>query len=171
MPRGFRSKRKFWVSFGLLAVSFRVFTGAPEAQVNFTSIFVDQIATQKHSPDQHQMEEIAPNIGVITSDAKTIPEKHRSTATYKKYLSPDNFIVTLIHESESVLPPNVAISFTASFTGLGLTYSPKSHSPPAVVSAHSHTHTTSAVHSVILEKNFGEIAINNNIGGLGRLKL
>lgn len=171
MPRGFRPKRKFWVTFGLLAVSFRVFTGAPEAQVNFTSIFVDQIATQKHSPDQHEVGEIATNIGVISSDAKTIPEKHRSTSTYKKYLSPDNFIVTLIHESESVPLTNSAIYFTDNFWDLELTYLPKSHSPPAVVSAHSHTHTTSAVYSVILEKHFGEITINNNIGGLGRLKL
>ncbi len=157
MPIGFRSTKKLWVTFGLLAVLFRVITGAPEAQVNFTSIFVDQIATQKHSPDQHQMEEVAPNIGVISSDAKTVPEKHRSTATYKKYLSPDNFIVTLNYESESVQTPTFAISFADSFTGLGLTYLPKSHSPPSVESAQSHTNTTSAVHSVILENNFGEI--------------
>lgn len=171
MPRSFRPKKKFWVSFGLLAVSFRVFTGAPEAQVNFTSILVDQIATQKDSPDQHQVGEIAPNIGVISSDAKTIPEKHRSTATYKKYLTPDNFVVTLNHESAFVPPPNSGISFTVIFSDLELTYLPKSHSPPVVVSAQSHIHTSTAVHSVILEKDFGEITIYNNIGGLGRLKL
>ena len=42
MSRKFQVNRKFWVAFGLLAISLRIFTGAPEAQVSFSSLLVDQ---------------------------------------------------------------------------------------------------------------------------------
>ena len=98
MPRKFRVNRKFWVAFGLLAISLRIFTGAPEAQVSFTSLLVDQKIG--HAQDLGQQSGHKHVDSIVSSDAHTIPEKHRSTATYKKYISPDNFLVTLVHEPQ-----------------------------------------------------------------------
>jgi hypothetical protein len=169
MPRKFQVNRKFWVAFGLLAISLRVFTGAPEAQVSFSSLFVDQKIGQAQDLDQlngHNHIDI-----FSSSDAHTIPEKHRQTATYKKYVSPDNFITALAHESLKLDSDNAPRSFVNHFNKAKSVYRPTSHSPPAVVSAHLPINTTMAVNSVILEKNFGKIAINNSPGEFRGLQL
>ncbi len=153
MPRKFQVNRKFWVAFGLLAISLRIFTGAPEAQVSFSSLLVDQKIGQAQDSDQRKN-----HVDVFaSSDAHTIPEKHRETATYKKYVSPDNFLLALVHEPQKPEIRDAPCSFVNCFNGTESIYRPTSHSPPVVVSAHLPTHTTTTVNSVILEKNFGEI--------------
>lgn len=167
MPRKFQVNRKFWVAFGLLAISLRIFTGAPEAQVSFSSLLVDQKIGQAQDLDQlngHNHVDV-----FSSSDAHTIPEKHRQTATYKKYVSPDNFIAALTHESVKQDAGDAPRSFVNYFNKTNSVYRPTSHSPPAVMSAHLPTHTTMAVNSVALENNFGEIAINNSVGRFGSL--
>ena len=169
MPRKFQVNHKFWVAFGLLAISLRIFTGAPEAQVSFTSLLVDQKIGQAQDLDQlngHNHVDV-----FSSSDAHTIPEKHRQTATYKKYVSPDNFIAALTHESLTPDADDAPRSFVNHFDKVKGVYRPTSHSPPAVVSAHLPTHTTMTVDSVVLENNFGEIAINNSAGRFGSLQL
>jgi len=169
MPRKFQVSRKFWVPFGLLAISLRIFTGAPEAQVSFSSLLVDQKIGQAQELDQLNGRN---HVDVFSSsDAHTIPEKHRQTATYKKYVSPDNFIATLVHETQKPEVRAAPRSFVNHFSKVKGVYRPTSHSPPAVVSAHLPTHTTMTVDSVVLESNFGEIAINNSAGGFGSLQL
>jgi hypothetical protein len=169
MPRKFQVNRKFWVAFGLLAISLRIFTGAPEAQVSFSSLLVDQKIGQAQDLDQlngHNHIDI-----FSSSDAHTIPEKNRQTATYKKYVSPDNFIAALAHE---ILKPDAGdapLSFVNHFNKTKGVYRPTSHSPPSVVSAHLPTNTTMTVNSVALENDFGEIAINNSAGRFGCLQL
>jgi hypothetical protein len=155
MPRKFQVNRKFWVAFGLLAISLRIFTGAPEAQVSFSSLLVDQKIGQAQDLGQQSGHKHVDSI--VSSDAHTIPEKHRSTATYKKYISPDNFLVTLVHEPQKPEIRGAPCSFVNCFNGTESIYRPTSHSPPAVVSAHLPTHTTMTVKSVALENNFGEI--------------
>jgi hypothetical protein len=169
MPRKFQVNRKFWVAFGLLAISLRIFTGAPEAQVSFSSLLVDQKIGQAQDLGQQSGHEQVDFF--VSSDAHTIPEKHRETATYKKYVSPDNFIATLIHEPQKPEIRGALRNFVNSFNGTESIYRPTSHSPPVVVSAHLPTNTTMTVNSVALENNFGEIAINNSAGRFGSLQL
>jgi hypothetical protein len=168
MSRKFRVNRKFWVAFGLLAISLRIFTGAPEAQVSFTSLLVDQKIGQAQDLNQLNGHN---HVVFSSSDAHTIPEKHRQTATYKKYVLPDNFIVALAHESVKPDADDAPRSFVNHFKKSKSIYRPTSHSPPAVVSANLPTHTTMTVDSVVLENNFGEIAINNSAGRFGSLQL
>ena len=139
----------------LAAVSLRVLTGAAEVQVNFTSIIVEQYKSVSSEVDKESILS-----GVVASnptDASSIPENLKTFATYKKYLTP---------ESAFQLPNTpVQIPLEATDSGGNLVnpfpqkvvYQPTSHSPPAVVPAHLLTRTTSAVESVNLENNFGEI--------------
>ncbi len=153
MPKNFQVNRKFWVVFGLLAISLRIFTGAPEAQVSFSSLLIDQKIGQTQDSGQrsNHVDFFA------SSDAHTIPEKHRETATYKKYISPDNLLVSLFHKTLEPEFRNTSLQFVNYFSDVMSAYRPTSHSPPVVVSANLPTHTTATVNSVILEKNFGEI--------------
>ena len=154
MLRGFRKSQRFLIFLGLLSISLRIFTGAAEAQVNFTSLIVDQniYATQHMNPNHHlHGDEIKSNTG-----ASSIPEKHRTYSTYKKYISPDNYFANLSSELISPKLQVPKILYTDQQSIKTLTYRPTSHSPPAVVSARLHTHTTTTVHSVVLEKKFGE---------------
>jgi hypothetical protein len=169
MSRKFQVNCKFWVAFGLLAISLRIFTGAPEAQVSFSSLLVDQKIGQAQDLGKqsgHKQVDV-----FVSSDAHTIPEKHRETATYKKYVSPDNFIAALVHETQKPEVRAAPRSFVNHFNKVKGVYRPTSHSPPAVVSAHLPRHTTMTVDSVVLENNFGEIAINNSAGRFGSLQL
>jgi hypothetical protein len=155
MPRNFQVNRKFWIAFGLLAISLRIFTGAPEAQVSFSSLLVDQKIVQTQDLGKQSGHK---QVGVfVSSDAHTIPEKHRETATYKKYVSPDNFIATLVNETQKPEVRATPRGFVNFLDEIDSGYRPTSHSPPAVVSAHLPTHTTMTVNSVALENNFGEI--------------
>ncbi len=167
MPRKFQVSRKFWVALGLLAISLRIFTGAPEAQVSFSSLLVDQKIGQ--ADDLGQQSEHKHVHIFVSSDAHTIPEKHRETATYKKYISPDNFFATLASEPLKPDAADAPRTFVNHFDKAKSVYGPTSHSPPAVVSAHLPTHTTMAVNSATLEKYFGEISISHGIGKFGRL--
>jgi len=166
VPRNFQVNRKFWVVFGFLAISLRIFTGAPEAQVSFSSLFVDQKISQTQDSDQrsNHVEVFA------SSDAHTIPEKHRETATYKKYISPDNSLITLSHEPLKPELRNTSQQFVNYFSDVKSVYRPTSHSPPVVVSAHLPAHATTAVNSVILEKIFGGIEINNSARRFSRFQ-
>jgi len=167
MPRKFQVNRKFWVAFGLLPVSLRIFTGAPEAQVSFSSLLVDQKLDQAQDLGQQNGYKYVDIFA--SSNAHTIPEKHRQTATYKKYISPDSFIATLIHETENPEVKGAPQGFVDYFSELKNIYRPTSHSPPAVVSAQLPTHTTTAVNSAKLEKHFGEISISDGTRKFGRL--
>jgi hypothetical protein len=167
MPRKFQVNHKFWVAFGLLVISLRIFTGAPEAQVSFSSLLVDQKIGQ--AQDLGQQSDQRHIIAFVSSDAHTIPEKHRETATYKKYVLPDNFIATLAYEPLKPDAADAPRTFVNHFDKAKSVYGPTSHSPPAVVSAHLPTHTTMTVNSANLEKYFGEISISNGIGKFGRL--
>jgi hypothetical protein len=146
----------------LAAVSLRVITGAAEVQVNFTSIIVEQYKVADNNVDKESMLR-----GVVASnpaDASSIPDNLKTFATYKKYLTPEGGIQLPLQ------PPFIPLSAVDIDANLVNSYSqkvvyrPTSHSPPAVVSAHLHTRTTTAVESVNLENYIGEIAINNSVG-------
>ena len=139
----------------LAAVSLRVVTGAAEVQVNFTSIIVEQYKSVGSEVDKESMLS-----GVVASnptDASSIPEKLKTFATYKKYLTPESAIQLPLN------PPHVPLvavdvgGILVNTFSQEVVYQPTSHSPPAVVPTHLLTRTTSAIKSVNLENNFGEI--------------
>ena len=146
----------------LLSVSARVFTGASEAQVNFTSLIVDQHLITHNSVSEHNL--LHNSVIKSTEGAETIPDKHRTYATYKKYLTPDKSLSV-----DPAVPKRKALRASAvKFINLNRVHSsiylPVSNSPPAVVSAHSHTHTTTTDIPVVTENNFGTIKINYSAG-------
>ena len=146
----------------LAAVSLRVLTGAAEVQVNFTSIVVEQYKSLGSDVDKDAMLR-----GVVASnpaDAASIPDKLKTFTTYKKYLTPESAIQLPINPPHV---PLVAVDVSGNLVNLysqKVVYQPTSHSPPAVVSAHLHTNTTTTVESVNLENYIGQIAINNSAG-------
>lgn len=139
----------------LAAVSLRVITGAAEVQVNFTSIIVEQYKSVGGELNKESLLH-----GVVASnpaDASSIPDKLKTFATYKKYLTPESRI-ELPDKSSQILFEGVHIDgiLSNSFPQK-VVYQPSSHSPPVVVPTYLYTHTTNAVEAVNLENNFGEI--------------
>ena len=144
----------------LAAVSLRIVTGAAEVQVNFTSIIVEQYKSLGSDVVKDAM--LCGVVASNPSDASSIPDKLKTFATYKKYLTPESGIQLPIYPPHI---PLVAVDISGSLVNSCLqkvVYQPTSHSPPEVVSAHLHTRTTTAVESVNLENYIGEIAIDNS---------
>ena len=153
----------------LLSVTARVFTGAQEAQVNFTSLLVDQhIVTHTVSDEQALLHH-----SVIKSaeNASSIPDKHRTFATYKKYITPDKSFAVEVTRSHDPSTTHERITYVGAAYLHTSIYLPVSNSPPVGVFARSLTHTPTTDSSVVLENYFGEIEINNSAGGLGSYQL
>ncbi|WP_426846027.1 hypothetical protein [Candidatus Planktophila dulcis] len=153
----------------LLSVSTRVFTGASEAQVNFTSLIVDQHLVTNTAVDEHAL--LHQSVLKSAEGAKSIPEKHRTYATYKKYITPDKSLsVELTHTKRKAVQLSEVIYVNVSHIHSSI-FLPVANSPPVVVSAHLHTHMTTAGSPVVTENILGEIAINNSAGGLSSFQL
>ena len=153
----------------LISLTARVFTGAQEAQVNFTSLIVDQHVEVDGSVNEHAL---LHQLQIKSSeDASSIPDKHRTYATYKKYVTPDKSFGVTLTPSREISNQYSVIDYVASTYIHTPIFLPLANSPPAVVSAHSLTHTTTSGSPVVTENNFGEIAINNSAGGLGSFQL
>ena len=153
----------------LFAVSARVFTGAPEAQVNFTSLIVDTHVVADDTVDQHALLEHSELKSA--ESASSIPEKHHTYATYKKYLTPDKSFAVQVAVSRDQRSEHEVIGYLAAAHIHNAIYLPLSNSPPVGVSARSLTHTPTTDTSVVLENYFGEIEIDNSAGGLGSFQL
>jgi hypothetical protein len=146
----------------LFSVSIRIFTGAPEAQVNFTSLIVDHHLSTHGVVDEQKL--LHQSVIKGTLGASSIPEKHRTYATYKKYVTPDKSLsVELAHTGRKAARQSDVTFINLSHTHSSI-FLPVANSPPAVVSAHSHTHTTRTDVSVDRENILGEIAINKSTG-------
>jgi hypothetical protein len=153
----------------LLSVSIRVFTGASEAQVNFTSLIVDQHLITHAAVNDHAL--LHQSVLKSAEGATSIPEKHRTYATYKKYVTPDKSLsVELVSTKRKAVRASDVIFVKVSHIHSSI-FLPVANSPPAVVSAHSHTHTTTTDLSVDRETILGEIAINHSAGGLSSFQL
>ena len=138
----------------LLSVSARVFTGASEAQVNFTSLIVDQHLVTSTAVDEHAL--LHQSVLKSAEGAKSIPEKHRTYATYKNYTTPDKSLsVELTHTKRKAVRSSEVTHINVSHTHSSI-FLPVANSPPAVVSARSHTHTTTTDISVVEENSFGK---------------
>ena len=169
MPRMFKRFRGLFLFVMLLSVSVRIFTGAPEAQVNFTSLIVDHHPAKHGAVDEQKL--LHQSVIKGTLGATSIPEKHRTYATYKKYVTPDKSLsVELAHTKRKAVRASDVTYVNVSHIHSSI-FLPVANSPPAVVSAHLHTHTTTAGSPVVTENILGEIAINNSAGGLSSFQL
>jgi hypothetical protein len=165
----FKRFKGLFLTLLVATVSIRVLTGAAEAQVNFTSIIVEQYKSLGSDVDKESM--LRGAVASNPADASSIPDKLKTFATYKKYLAPESALQLRLNPPHV---PLVAVDIGGNFVNSysqKVVYQPTSHSPPAVVPAHLHTHTTTTLESVNLENYIGEIAINNSTRGIGRLKL
>jgi hypothetical protein len=153
----------------LLSVTARIFTGASEAQVNFTSIIVDQNLATHDVNDGHSLLHHA--FIKSSENASSIPDKHRTYSTYKKYLTPDKSFAVEITRSHDPSTTHERINYVSAAHIHTSIFLPLSNSPPVDMSAYLHTRTSTADSSVVLENNFGEIEINNSAGGLGSFQL
>ena len=153
MPKMFKRFKGLFLFVMLLSVSARVFTGASEAQVNFTSIIVDQHLVTHNSVSEHNL--LHNSVLKSLDGASTIPDKHRTYATYKKYVTPDKSLSVDLAVTQRKTIRASAVRFINLNRVHSPIYLPVSHSPPAVVSAHSLTHTTTTDSSVVTENNFG----------------
>ncbi len=169
MPRMFKRIRGLFLFVMLLSVSARVFTGASEAQVNFTSLLVDQhIVTHTTSDEQLLLHH---SLMKNSGKASSIPDKHRTYSAYKKYVTPDKSFAVEIARSHYQGLTHERIGYISPAHIHTSILLPLANSPPAVVSAHSHTHTSTTDASVVLENDFGEIEIDNSAWGLGGFQL
>jgi len=153
--------------FALFAVSLRVLTGAPEAQVNFTSLLSEDVITNQ-TVIGHAA--ITNHAAIVNSEkADSIPEKHRTYATYKKYTTPDKSLfltpkIIQIGASEQSLETTY-LDRNLSRTILDL----RSTSPPVVLNVSSHSGAIQTYSNNFRESNFGTSTVDNSVGGLGGL--
>jgi hypothetical protein len=169
MPKMFKRFKGLFLFVMLLSVSARVFTGASEAQVNFTSLIVDQHLITHNNVSEHNL--LHNSVIKSLDAASTIPDKHRTYAIYKKYVTPDKSLSVDLAVTKRKAVRASAVRFVNLHRVHSSIYLPVSNSPPVVVSAHSHTHTTTTVIPVVTENNFGTVAINYSAGGLGSFQL
>jgi hypothetical protein len=168
MPKMFKRFKGVFLFVMLLTVSVRVFTGAPEAQVNFTSLIVNSQPTAHSVVVEDKLLRKAEI--KAKSSASSIPEKHRTYSTYKKYVTPDKYFSVTLTPSRGVTSQYSVIRYVTESHIHALIFLPLANSPPAVVSAHSHTHTTTSGSRVVTENNFGEIALNYSAGEFSSIK-
>ena len=169
MPRMFKRFKGPLLFLMLLSVTARILTEASEAQVNFTSIIVDQNLASNHTVNENLL--VIESVMENSENASSIPEKHRTFATYKKYLTPDkSFAVEFTHSrDQSRTHEQIGYVIAAHIhTSIFLLLA---NSPPVDVSALSLTHISTTGSSVVLENYFSEIEIDNSAGGLGSLQL
>ena len=169
MPRMFKRFRGLFLFVMLLSVSARVFTGASEAQVNFTSLIVDQHLVTHTELNDHAL--LHQSVLKSAEGATSITEQHHTYATYKKYVTPDKSLsVELTHTKRKAVRASDVTYINVSHIH-SLIFLPVANSPPEVVSPHLHTHTTTTDSSVVTENILGEIAINHSAGGLSSFQL
>ncbi|CAN2169564.1 hypothetical protein MCEMRE217_00021 [Candidatus Nanopelagicaceae bacterium] len=153
----------------LLSVTARVFTGASEAQVNFTSLLIDQHIVTHTTIDEHLL--LHHSVMENSENASSIPDKHRTYSTYKKYVTPDkSFAVEITRSHDQSLTHERIGNISPAYIHTCI-FLPLANSPPVDVSARLLTHTSTTDSSVVSENNFGEIEIDNSAGGLSGLQL
>ena len=148
--------------FLLLALSARVFTGAAEAQVSFTSLVAD--AKFYSTINDHDLDS-----GLQISDpedANPTPEKQRNTATYKKYLTPENAIGATSVESTALIPKDSSVAYKKINNSASPLWVLRAHSPPKNSIALSHSSARQTYSFISWESKNGTSTINNGARGI-----
>jgi len=167
MSKKIRSFRRVFVLFLLFSVTTRVFTGAAEAQVSFSSLVIDHQVKQSDSVNHESL--LHKSVVKDVESASSLPEKHHAHATYKKYLTPDSaFQVELTAiDCEKVLAS--PIDFIERSQPKLSTLLPVANSPPYLTSSDVQMQMSDASNFGAMENIYGEFEINNSAWGFGRL--
>ena len=167
MSKKIRSFRRVFVLFLLFSVTTRVFTGAAEAQVSFSSLVIDHQVKQSDSVNHESL--LHKSVVKDVESASSLPEKHHAHATYKKYLTPDSaFQVELTAiDCEKVLAS--PIDFTERSQPNLSTLLPVANSPPSLTSNDVQMQISDASNFGAMENIYGEFEIDNSAWGFGRL--
>jgi len=154
-----RRGKRLSLLFFVMAISARIFTGAPEAQVNFAPLFHAHAESAHHDISSEFAvpgTEVSANAG-----AQTSPDKNKNHSLYKKYLSPEYFAISPIEIAVSKAPSGVAIAYQE-FSIPGLTAIPLAHAPPTPSNS-SHT----SIHNQSLEFGIAGVKENTSSGEFG----
>jgi len=167
MSKKIRSFRRVFVLFLLFSVTTRVFTGAAEAQVSFSSLVIDHQVKQSDSVNHESL--LHKSVVKDVESASSLPEKHHAHATYKKYLTPDSaFQVELTAiDCEKVLAS--PIDFIERSQPKLSTLLPVANSPPYLTSSDVQMQISDASNFGAMENIYGEFEIDNSAWGFGRL--
>ena len=167
MPKKIKRFRRVFVLFLLFSVTTRVFTGAAEAQVNFTSLVIDHQVKQSDSVNHESL--LHKSVLKDVESASSIPEKHHTYATYKKYLTPDSAfqveLTAIEREKVSAGPVDFIVRYQPNLS----TLLPVANSPPSLTSNYVHKQLSDASNFGTMENVYGEFEINNSAWGFGRL--
>ena len=159
-----QTRRLVMMVFLLLAVSARVFTGAAEAQVSFTSLVSDFAASESVS-----LHKASTNSGpqLHSSDrANQIPDKQRNTVTYKKYLTPENSTAVVQPERGGTKIRAELIFHTKVIYLASPIWVSRANAPPKASLVATPSHTLKTYSFISWENEFGTSTINNGAGGI-----
>ena len=159
-----RAPRRWLMPLLLLAVSARVFTGAAEAQVSFTSLVSDNAASQQLTFLQTTADD-GPQI-LSAERANPIPDKQRSTVTYKKYLTPENSTAVLAPTTSRIKKTTELISYQKVIYKASPVWVLRANAPPKASLVATPSHTLKTYSFISWESEFGTSTINNGAGGI-----
>jgi hypothetical protein len=148
----------------LLAVSARVFTGAAEAQVSFSSLISDTTASQKVTLQQSDSD-AGPQIRSVER-ANPIPDKQRNTVTYKKYLTPENSSAVLAPATSNFTETSEVTSYNKVIYKASPVWVLRANAPPKASLVATPSHTLKTYSFISWESEFGTSTINNGAGGI-----
>lgn len=141
----------------LLAVAARVFTGAAEAQISFTSLVPDAKYFSTAT-----FEDLGSGIEINDpKDARPAPEKQRNTVTYKKYLTPENAIASINVDSTALIPRDSSIAYKKINYSASHLWVLRAHSPPTDSLLITHTSAKHTYSLISWESKFGTSTFNN----------
>ena len=156
--------RRILMPLLLLAVSLRVFTGAAEAQISFTSLISDAHANQSIS--SQDLNQDGKPILQTTQRAKSIPEKQRSSVTYKKYLTPENSGAILSPVENLPVKNQDLIENQKIYSSILCVKDLRAHAPPKASLVVSPLSAKKTYSIISWESEFGTSKINNSAGGI-----
>jgi hypothetical protein len=148
----------------LLAVSARVFTGAAEAQVSFTSIVSDISTSQKIALLQSGSD-TGPQIR-SAERANPIPDKQRSAVTYKKYLTPENSTAALAPTTSRIKKTPELISYQKVIYKASQVWVLRANAPPKASLVATPSHTLKTYSFISWEIKIGTSKIYNGTWGV-----
>ena len=151
----------------LLAVSARVFTGAAEAQVSFTSLATD-VGVSKQITLHQSDRNLTPGFN-IAEHANPIPDKQKNTVTYKKYLTPENSADLLKSNNKRLAQGQELIRYKKIIYSASPVWVLRANAPPKSAFALSHSSARQNYSFISWENKFGTSTIYNGIGGISRL--
>ena len=162
-----RRPRRLLMALLLLTVSARVFTGAAEAQVSFTSLATD-VGVSKQITLHQSDRNLTPGFN-SAEHANPIPDKQKNTVTYKKYLTPENSADLLQSNNKKLAQRQELIRYKKIIYSASPVWVLRANAPPKSLFALSHSSARQNYSFISWENKFGTSTIYNGTGGISRL--